>query len=166
MTRPKIYIKRTAADYLMEAIGVLAIIWMFINIIMHYGSLPETIPSHFNIRGNVDNYSSKISIWFLPIVSMVLFISLFFMTKFPHNFNYPTKITESNAEGQYKKATRLIRYINAIIAILFAYISYQTVQIALGNQESLGSGFLIFLLIGLFSGITLYYIFSKRNKVK
>lgn len=164
MDRPKIIVEKSGIDYLMEILGILIIIAMFIYNIINYSNLPERIPSHFDVEGNVDSYGDKATIWILPVISLLLFISLYLINKYPHLFNYPVEITVNNAKEQYLKATRLIRYLNTLIAFIFAFINYKTIQIALGNAQQLGNGFMFFLIAGLFGGIVIYFIFSKKHK--
>src|SRR5437899_2000427 len=42
-----------------------------------YSSLPERVPTHWNFRGNVNHYGSKITVFILPGM-MALCVPLFF----------------------------------------------------------------------------------------
>ena len=53
---------------------------MFVISILVYPSLPDVIPMHWNIRGEVDNYMPKSSaIWFVPTMTMILWVLFQFL---------------------------------------------------------------------------------------
>lgn len=162
--RPKIEIKLTQTDKVIEAIGYLILVVFWINSIVSFPSLPENIPIHFNGLGEVDNYGPKTSIFLLPIIGTLLFIILTFLNKNPENFNYNVEITEENAEKYYKISTRLIRYLKLIVLLIFLLIDYETIQTSKGNSEGLGIWFLPFT-IGMFL-IPIIYIFYKSYTLK
>ena len=94
-----------------------------------------------------------------------MFIMFYFIKKIPHTFNYGVKITEENAEAQYRIALRLMHSLNAIIMISFAYINYSTIQIALAKATGLGSAFTPVFLLGIFGviGFSIYKSFEREN---
>lgn len=140
--RPRLDITLTQTDKLLEILGWLIIgstwIWLAIN----YNHLPETIPTHYNTSGQVDGFGSKSTIFILPFISTILFTGMTVLNKYPHIFNYPTKITEENAARQYTNATRMIRFLKLDIVIVFGYSIFQTIQNANGKAEGLGIWFL------------------------
>lgn len=120
--RPKLIIELTVLDRFLNLAG-----WFFLTLLWGtafylYHSLPEIIPTHFNIKGEVDSYGCKSILFILPaIVSIVFFVSII-LTRFPHSFNYPVKITEENASRQYALANKLIRIMNIDITIVFLIV--------------------------------------------
>jgi uncharacterized membrane protein len=140
--RPKIKLQKTTFNYLIEiaTLAILLLAWAYV--ILSYSELDSEIPVHFNASGEADRYGDKQSIFFLPLLGIVIFIGLFILNKYPHIFNYPTEITEENAERQYKNATNLIRILNLIIVFVFAFIIYKIVNAKTENSEALGEWFL------------------------
>jgi uncharacterized membrane protein len=123
--RPHLKPILTRTDYILETaviIGFLAS-WIIPSVIYQY--LPDTIPTHFGIRGKADAWGSKSNLFLLPAISTVLVIGLSILNKFPHIFNYPVKVTEENALQLYTKGTRLIRICKMCIAFLFLFIEWQ-----------------------------------------
>jgi uncharacterized membrane protein len=133
--RPKPKLEKSNFDYLIEYATFSLIAISFGYAIYFYGSLPEQVPMHFNASGEVDRYGSKASIWALYLIGFGTVIGMFYLNKFPHIFNYPKKITEDNAKKYYSDATRMLRYLNFGIAILFATIGYEIVNIALDSSK-------------------------------
>ena len=156
MERPRIKITLDSWDYMIEIFGGLCIIMMIVWPSVYYVDLPESIPKHYNALGEPDAFGSKSSIWILPAVGLVMYAGMFALNRFPHIFNYPTQITQENAERQYRNATKLVRIINMLMAASFFYIELTTVQTALNKQEGLGVLFLpifiglTFLVIGIY----------------
>ena len=68
--------------------------------------LPDTIASHFNANGIPDDFSSKHYIWFVPVLASIMFFSLNYLARFPHQFNYLKKITPANAQHETIKRWR------------------------------------------------------------
>lgn len=122
--RPDIKISLSKSDLYWEIFGFLLLIgyWVFLSTI--YSSLPESIPSHMDIKGNVNSYSNKASVWALPKTATILYALLTLCSFFPKYFNYGlVEITLENAEKQYTWAVRLIRYLKISVVIVFKIIS-------------------------------------------
>lgn len=161
--RPRIQIPLDNTDKYMDFIGKVCILLLIALPIYYYGKLPDSIPSHFGGDGTPDKFSNKDSIWIMPFIGTFLYIGLSYLNKLPHIFNYPTEITEENALEQYTKATKMMRFINMVIAFTFTYITYSTIQVGLGNSDGLGVWFLPFIFISL-TIIPLIYLFKASKK--
>lgn len=124
-------------DRLLEKISLLALVFLLAYSIISFAYLPDTIPIHFNTHLKVDGYGSKYFIFLLPGLAVILYAGLTLLNKYPHLFNYPVKITDTNAEGQYTLATKLIRLLKAIIIFLILYFTIQIVEAARDRNFSL-----------------------------
>jgi uncharacterized membrane protein len=140
--RPKLKIQLSPMDQVLELLGwgVLLALWVWTG--TSYSSLPDSIPTHFNAAGEADDFGRKASIVGLPIIASLLYIGLTLLNRVPHIFNFPTPVTEDNALKQYTNATRMIRYLKLILVLVFAGISFQTIQQANGKADGLGAWFL------------------------
>lgn len=140
--RPVIRIKLTLADKLLEVGGwtILSLLWVFL--ILNFISIPDTIPTHHSLSGQPDSFGRKTTIFILPILGTILFAGMTILNNHPHIFNYPTKITNQNAERQYTIATKLIRYLKFIIVLTFSFIAFMTFQTVHGNLSGLGIWFI------------------------
>ncbi len=164
MAQHKIKIDYEPTDWILELIGAIGILFLFIIPAYFYNSLPDIIPQHFNAKGEVDGHGNKNSIWMLPAIEVVLYSGLFWLNKFPHIFNYPIKITPENAHRQYKYATRFIRILNVSIVWIFCYLSYSSIQSALGNQNGPGKYFILVFLVLILGPISIYFFKSASAK--
>lgn len=162
--RPKIKIRRTQLDWLIDIAAFSFTVIMIVIPIINYSHLPETIPVHFNAAGEPDGYGSRSSIWILPVTGLLIWITFTVLEAFPQIYNFPVKITPENAETQYRMATRLIRVLKTVILVLFAFISMRTINTAGGAEAGLGKAFLPVFLIIVFGIIVVYFVRSVNNK--
>ncbi len=140
--RPLINIPKDPIDIFLEIIGVLALMIMIVLPVIYWSELPDLIPRHFDAQGQPDAWNRKEFIWTLPLISLVLFASLYYVTTIPHKLNYLQEITEENAFTHYKTMSRTLRVLNTMIAVTFAYIFYFTLQTARGASAGLSIWFI------------------------
>ncbi len=161
--RPKLKIKLDIYDKTLEILSFSAFIWLIWLVFRYYPELPERIPSHFDIKGNADAFSSKSSIFILPVVGGVIYIGLLILNRFPHIFNYPKAISPENALRQYTLATKLVRGLNFINITGFAFFTYYQILTALGAVSGIpGTG--IYLYLASIAGILVMYIMKMTEK--
>lgn len=163
MTRPKINLPTDGFDRAIQLIGGVLLILLIIHPLYHFMALPDSIPVHFNASGEPDRFGSKYTIWFMPILGIVLYIGLSIVTRYPHTYNYVVRITEENAKRQYFLATKLMRILNLQVVLIFFYINYGMIQTALGQSNGLGS--LVFPIITVpILGTLIWYLYQSLKK--
>lgn len=119
---------------------LLAVIWVFTGI--KYAGLPEVIPTHFDIHGNVDGESGKTVIWLLPCIAAFIHL-LFIGIKDP---NSPLL----NVSQSFRNERTLKLYLFSLelpVMILFLDIIVESVRIAEGKQTELSDA--VFFILGL-----------------
>jgi uncharacterized membrane protein len=121
--RPKITIRPNRADKVVEGLSYAFLAATFVQALYAYFTLPDTVPVHFNIKGEADGYGSKISILPLPLISVISFVGMTILNRYPWIFNYPVKITPENALKQYTSAVRLIRWLKLSVLLIFFLIT-------------------------------------------
>ena len=161
--RPQIKIQKTKIERTIDFLTWVIVIAVCIFTIVEYTHLPKTIPIHFNSAGVADGFGNKSTILTLPIILVFLTILMSLVSKFPHHFNYPNKITPENTLRQYKLATNLIRYLKLAIVFIFSQITVSTIWIANGKKTGLGVWFLP-LSVGVI--FTLIFLFTFQSKKK
>lgn len=162
--RPKIKLELSVTDRFGEWLGWSLLFGMFVYAFDSINSLPETIPVHFDIKGQPDGYGSSLTLLGLPIIALILTVGLTILNKYPEIFNYTVKINEENAERQYRAATRLIRWLKVAIILTFGLIMI-LINISAKNQnsESLLWVLPVILMIS-FVPIIIYLIVSSNDK--
>ena len=63
-------------DYIFLGLAVLCFLGTLIFVIVRYPSLPDTLPSHFNARGEIDGWSGKASAAFFPSIVGFLMLAI------------------------------------------------------------------------------------------
>ena len=141
-TRPKIKLTLSPLDKKLELTGQIFLVLLWGLTLYTFLKLPTTIPTHFNALGQVDDYGNKLTLLILPILATIIYFGLSQLNKYPHIFNYITKITEDNAQKQYSIVTRMLRFIKLAILIIFSLIILFTYLTTIGVTNGLGFWFL------------------------
>lgn len=97
----------------------------------------------------------------MPIISSITVGLLIFISRFPRFFNYPIKITEKNAEKQYRNSGQLMLVLAIELSLVFLYIEYKIIQSALGLSLGIGNYFFSIFIVILFGTIV---FFTRRMR--
>jgi uncharacterized membrane protein len=155
--RPKIKVERKLFDVIVDRKNWALLIAFWIYILFSFNSLPESIPTHYNFKGEIDTYGSKKMLWMLPIIATIITVGFHFLVKAPHIFNYIVSITEQNAKTQYQLANRMLRVLRLFITVIFFSLSFTT--------TTLNVFWLVPVLIsGLFLSIGVYIYLSLKHQ--
>lgn len=92
-----------------------------------YSSLPEEIPGHFNIRGEVDRYDNKISIFFTALLPLAIYILMLFLPKID---------PKRNSYEKHKKAYDMTKIIMVLFLIVIHWVG---IAYSLGFKFNVGS---------------------------
>ncbi|MDF2932956.1 MAG: hypothetical protein K0R36_2287 [Chryseobacterium sp.] len=149
---------KTSSLLLSINIILLVFIWVFVGV--NYAGLPETVPSHFAVNGNVDGESEKRAIWFLPGIATFLFLLL---VGIPRNPDSPML----NVPGSYrnKESLKLFAY-SILLPILFllADTVVESILIAQGKlQEMSNAVFVLLALLLIVVGIHIFKMIKESQ---
>jgi uncharacterized membrane protein len=161
MSAPPSHVKprRTPADWLIEVIAAAAVIVVLVLPAYYWTSLPERVPSQFGASGQPSEWSARGFVWFLPAMTVVMYLVLTLVSLIPPRYyNYPWRITEENAPRQHRIVRRFLYVLKAELVWLFAYLTWQTIRVALGQADGLGSAFLPVTLTVVFGTIVCYFV--------
>lgn len=162
--QPKIVPPVTPLQQFFNTVALVALIGFVIFFLLKWPGLPNPVPRHFNAAGEPDAYGSKYFMMLLPLLAIGSYILFNFLYKRPHTFNYPVKITEENAERQYRLVLEMMSALNAGIIIAFFYISWRTVAIVNEEVSGLDGWFLPAFLLMTFLPIGFYLLKANQNK--
>jgi uncharacterized membrane protein len=146
-----------------EAICIILLIVHFGLIFNMYDLLPDKIITHYNIKGIPDGYGDKSSILMLPGISLVMYVVMTLLSRWPEKLNYPVPLTEENKPQLFRYTLWILRYSKLIMLLMFFCISLQALY-----HLPLGGAFVcvtIVLLIGPpFYGIYKMISIGSHNK--
>ncbi|MEK5233720.1 DUF1648 domain-containing protein [Lysinibacillus sp. FSL K6-0232] len=164
MYRPIVKIPKTKSEKVWDYIGGVFFILSIFYIMVVWTKLPDKIPGHFNGLGEVDRWGSKLELLILPCIGGALWLFMTLLEKVPHMHNYPARLNEKNVKAFYINSRKILNEVKNLCLILFAFISFQMVQIGLGEATSLGWWFLPVVLLGVFIPIIKGLIISSKIK--
>lgn len=141
----------------MEVLAIAFLVGMFVYMIINWGRLPEKIPMHYNFAGEIDNWGSKSGLFFMPIMSVFLYLLLTVVTFFPSAWNMPVTVKEENKLRAYSCVKTMMILMKLEIMICFFYISNTMV-----NTKALSGGFLPIFLILIFGTIAYFIVKTIR----
>ncbi len=162
--QPKIDIKPTEKDRKIILIGWLFVVLNFVIVFAFYFQLPDTIPVHFNLKGEADGFGSKSNLWIVPIFNLAMYYGMtLLVTKMkPWQFKYPTRVTKKNAPKLYAMSLEMMVWLNFGIALMFLTISLETILKAIRfDGFSLGWSFIpLVVIITLLPFLYIYKMFK------
>ncbi len=163
--RPKLNIPLSTLDRGLVMLSGLALLCTWVYTFIQYQKLPSIIATHFNTTGQADKHGSKIIVFLLPAIITIVYAGLSILTRYPHIFNYPIKITIENALQQYTLATRLLRIIQLVIAIFSLFIMVDMVQSAQSGYSKLRWYVIpIFIFSMILPIVVSVFVFNKQKK--
>ena len=154
-----LYGKKTTFSKITNLISLLSVVWIVLYVIITWKNIPDMIPGHYNIAGEIDKYSSKNSIWILIVVQILLFTMMSVLERFPNIWNTGVKITEENRERVYTNLRNMQTYLKMMIMIYFSYMTFQS--IGGGNLHSM-SVFVFLVLV--FGGMAVFLVKVFKNR--
>jgi len=162
-SRPVLHdLERSRIEVILEVLAFAGIVFLVAMPAYYYPHLPDSIPRHFNLRGEPDGWSGKGGLLLTPVTCVVMYVSLTVVSRFPHIFNYPWPITEANARRQYTLSKQMMSAVKLNIVAIFSYITWGTIQTALGRQKGLSPSFAIISVPILFAILGLYLFKGSR----
>lgn len=136
-------------DLVLGVLSLLVLAGTTIWLLVHWGSIPDVIPTHYDFSGNVDGTGGKGNIWAMLGIAWFIWVTFTVLDFFPGAWNIRGLSDISSSVGKAKaiSLTRtFLQVIKFFIAIMF---SYMTICQAQGKTLSpLLLPLIIFLLMG------------------
>ena len=81
--------KLNAYQMILAVLTVILVIAGIVATLIYFPSLPDKLPAHYGINGNVDRYGGKGTAFILPIVNLIMFIMFAFFILSPKILENP-----------------------------------------------------------------------------
>src|SRR5712692_3504798 len=104
-----------------EVLAVSGLLCHIVLVTRAWASLPSTIPVHYGLSGQPDAWGGRIELLDLPVVSVILYVGLTWLARYPHRLN-PWTITERNAEQLYRLAKSSVGAVKGLLVWLLTVI--------------------------------------------
>lgn len=160
--RPHLQLQFGTLEYALEASAALLLaIFLFVAAV-GWRELPTRVPIHFGFDGTADAWGSRSSSLWLPLITVLLYVLLTVVSRFPYAFNYPMPTTPENAETQYRLAIRLLLVLKNMLVVVFLAIYIGIWATSTGVQRGLSVWFLPMVLFCLIGPIVVYLRRASR----
>ena len=150
-------------------VNLLLVVACWAIVCYYHPMLPEKIHTHFGFHGPPDEWGSKSTIFELLLVQTGLFLFIFILSllvkRYPKIYNFPVdpKLRSPKGKEELYSQTREFLLATSIgINLLFAYITFTTINVALGKWGGV-NGYIVGILIGILSVIIIYYCINTNQ---
>lgn len=151
----------TKRHLVLEILSYVLLLACFIIAIVGMATLPDEIPTHFTMSGEIDGYGSPGTLLILPIIMLICngMTSLIMHVMPPTMWNTPSKLKPRNAVRALQDMISMIAWMELEISVFTLFL---TISIYRGKDA--GSSIILF--VGALTVTIIYYIvaFQKHNK--
>ena len=149
---------------IIDVISAILVVTMIVGTFFIWKAAPDIVPTHFNFKGQVDNYGSKNIVFLLLVIAVICYVGMTVLSKYPKIYNYCIEITPENKEKQYLMAQTCIKLLNLEVAAIFLYIQLKIGAMMSSGNESFSIAIVPITLIVLAATIGIYVWQSIKNK--
>ncbi|MEG0295184.1 MAG: DUF1648 domain-containing protein [Clostridium sp.] len=142
--------------------SAIALLVALADTIMNYSKLPENVPMHLSLNGQLGNYASdKALIFTFIVLGIIAFIGMSIYSKFPSKMNYSVKITDENRERQYKLASKFMKVMSFEVAFGLSYFQFALNRVVIAGGDTVGPICTLFILI--LVGSSIYHLVRSTS---
>ena len=106
--------------------SLLGIVALTAYVLVRYPSLPDVVATHFDFRGQPDDFGSRSSLLWLAGGGLALGLLTVWLSTKPDVLNYPGEITEANAQRIHREGERMMVWVLAGLTVVYLGICLQT----------------------------------------
>ena len=118
----------TALQIALEAIGALLIVLMAVFVIVHWNTLPEAIPVHYDSHGDVDRWASRWEIFVMPLIGLAIYLLLTVWAVFPRLWGLPDSLPQAQRRAIHIRVRTMLGVLKLEILGAIFYITLRTVE--------------------------------------
>lgn len=150
--------RRSGFDWVLEAISVASLAAIIAVVATHWNELPNIVPKHFGASGKPNGWGSKNNLWILPATAVGLYVLLTLAALYQQLINLPISVDRSRPEVR-QILFRFANTLKAVILIILFYLSWASINTALGKANGLGRRSLPIILVA--TAVPLVYYLVK-----
>ena len=130
-----------------------------VYILIRWPHLPEQIPLHYNIAGEIDGYGGRGTLLLMPVIGLVSDAVVALAGRFPKSWNTGTKITLFNRVRVYRLVRDLMAELRLAMALFFGgFAVYQSLL-----PEHFSGNVIGLLTLLMFVPIVRYFVRLRRR---
>ena len=151
--------KSNLFDKIMEIAAIFILLAATIFVLVNWSTLPDQIPSHYDFKGEPDDYSGRGTLIFLMVTGWLVVLPIIILARFPNLWNTGVERTPANAAVINRITRDMLSVIILSMAILFGYMMITPV---LGI--AMGRWFMPLFLVLIFGNIIINVVRLLRNR--
>lgn len=141
-------IRNNKIDILMEVLCLLMLVGLTIYLGISWSSLPDKIPAHYDLAGNIDRWGEKGELLITPIMSWFLYVMITGVEQIPSIWNAGVKVTEENKYQVYRVLKYMVKSMKLIMVVDFSYLTINSL-----SGQSLPGWFTLVIMVILFGDL-------------
>lgn len=150
---------RIRLDYILHGLSFLCLLGTSLYFLLNWNHIDSSIPAHYGSGGVINRMGDKSELIIILGVAWFLFITLYFISKFPAIWNIPGDVNENNREKKYQITKNMLGWQVLIVTVNLCFLSLYP----LTNKNLPSFFFPVF--IGLVFGFLIIYLI-KICKIK
>ena len=155
--------KNSIVEMIVELVILLLVIGTVVFTLLTFLKLPETVPTHIGVKGQVDGFGNKGILLAMPIIGFVFYIGLSILQRFPNIYNFPVEVTENNVEALHLLGVKLVRCTKLFMVLLTSFGTYEFIELAKGRYLKFGIAVFAWL-VALMMVMVFYYIIKMMRQ--
>lgn len=120
-------IKNSAADIIMEVLGLIMLIGTPLYLFISWPSIPDKLPMHYNFAGEIDRWGGKGEILFIVVMSWILYLMISLVECFPSVWNTGVQVTPENRVRVYRILKYMVKTLKFAMTLVFTFLIFNTV---------------------------------------
>jgi uncharacterized membrane protein len=122
-----------------NAVGICALVVLWGVLAVHWGDVPDRVPTHFNAAGLPNAWGPKSALFILPLIGTGMYVMLTAIGRAQHmKLNVPKGVDADQPEVR-REVRGLLTVLKTILAVSFAYIEFRSMMTAMGMVDGLGA---------------------------
>lgn len=113
----------------MEGLCLVMLVGLTLYLAIRWGDIPDKIPAHYDIAGNIDRWGKKGEILIVPIMSWVMYLMITGLEQFPAIWNTGVKVTVINQFHVYRTLKYMIKSLKLLVVADFTYMTINSLFI-------------------------------------
>lgn len=114
----------------LRRVTLVAVVAVTVWVLVRYPSMPDTVPVHFAADGEADEWGSKSTVLWLSLIMLVCWCGFHWLSYRSDSrwVNYPTEVTEDNAQTLYRAGEQMMVWPNVGIVVLYAGVAASIIE--------------------------------------
>lgn len=116
-------LKTTVYQNILNCLSIVMMSSTFLYLTLYWTRIPHKIPAHYNAAGIIDRWGDKKEIWFIFIVTILMYIMMSLIEHFPKLWNTGVTLTEENQERIYQLLKSMLVTMKFLLVLIFTFLT-------------------------------------------